>query len=376
MPGKRVLFKRGSFQVTVEKSASQAITKLVSETTWGTPGKTRWKQMRTAFFLPKTINPNWVTLEHDNKPLGTVALLHRRVDFPLGTANSYCVRYLAFPESRQTPPPSVKRSNPKEQKSLLSRSPIRRALAELFEAPEQLNTESSEPEKAVFYAFVEMENERSKEFCKTFGFEPIRNFNTLPFSRMFPQKSPDVSKVTEDEKPLVLNHLKSQYKGFSLFFTDHSFHIGDYYVLKKDGEIIAGVQAIAEHWQICHLPGFSGKLTRKLLPRIPFLSKLFNPDAFHLALFEGIFVRPGHEADLFKLFESVLADMGMNTAFIWMDSDNELYSMIRKSGKLGLLYKISGDSPAQVIARFQGFSAKEIKAFHESPSYLSAFDMA
>jgi hypothetical protein len=183
-------------------------------------------------------------------------------------------------------------------------------------------------------------------------------------------------KIAEEEKAVMLGRLMDQYKETNFFFTSHVFHIGDYYVFEKENEIVAGLQAISDHWVVQNLPGVSGKLIMALLPSMPLLSRLFNPRDFKLALFEGIFVKPGHEADLFRLMESVLADMGLHTAFIPADSESPLFEIVHQPHKLGLLNRLVSETPVQLIARFQGFSEAEVAAFREQPAYISAFDMA
>ncbi len=370
----RILFKRGNFRFKLTAKASKDITDIVSKTVWGSIGKTQWRMMNTPKFIPYINNPNWLSLYHGEKLLFTMVLSNRKVSSTNGFVNSYFIRYLTFNEKFRKD--SNKKNDVTNKSGNLDRSLVRKCVNEVINSPENKNSKSKKSNQTIVYALVELNNVGSFELCKNFGLETIRNCRTIPFSRFFPKKDPAVSKLEEKDKSQIINLLHQYYKRYNLFFTNNIFRIGSYYVLKKDNDIIAGLQIIPNHWKVDYLPGISGAFILKILSKIPLLSRIVNPKEFRFAHFDGIYVKKGHEADLICLMESVLADFGLYTALICLDHQSTLCHWLRNSGKLGLLNKFKGDSLVQLVARFDNFSEEEIEQFINRPVYLSAFDMA
>jgi hypothetical protein len=86
------------------------------------------------------------------------------------------------------------------------------------------------------YAFVESMNERSKNLIHQVGYEYIRSFLTVAFSRFNPKSDPRVSKITTpEEKEKVKELLLDYYRDHSLFSTDHVFHGDIYFFSGKAG---------------------------------------------------------------------------------------------------------------------------------------------
>src|SRR5665811_1366715 len=100
-----------------------------------------------------------------------------------------------------------------------------------------------EGDKHIMYAFLESMNERSKNLVHQAGYEYIRSFLTVAFSRFSPKPDTRVVKLREEEKADMESLLLEYYRDYSFFSSKYSFYDDKYYVLKEGDEIIAGVCA-------------------------------------------------------------------------------------------------------------------------------------
>lgn len=215
--------------------------------------------------------------------------------------------------------------------------------------------------KNVVYAYVDLTNMRSRAVCELFQFKEVGQFSTLIFSRIFPKAS---NRIHEVELSEVKSTLNAYYKEYSLFTTDNmTYKCSKYFVIKHKGELIAGLAATKERWQILSIPGFLGKLLMKV--KLPLLSRLFNSDYRFLAV-EGIFVKEGCERVLVELMEGVLKLTGHNVAMMWADVNSPLYTLL-KSLPMGVLSRLKSEVKASVIAKNNIAHLKNI--------YISGFDL-
>ncbi|HSY61641.1 MAG TPA: hypothetical protein VK796_07175, partial [Cytophaga sp.] len=156
---------------------------------------------------------------------------------------------------------------------------------------------------------------------------------------------------------------------------DHAFLENNYYVLKKDNEIIAGIRTNTAHWMVRSLQGFSGMLIVKLFPYLPVLSRLFNPQKFRFAAFDGIYSKAGYEKELFVLMESVCASLKVTTGIMWLDSESSLNDRLKGSGNWGIMEKLKENIPAYVVAAFKNIPQDEQEKASKFPVYISAVDI-
>ncbi|ELR69715.1 hypothetical protein C900_04692 [Fulvivirga imtechensis AK7] len=213
------------------------------------------------------------------------------------------------------------------------------------------------------YAYVDLNNLRSRAICDLFNFQEAGQFSTIIFSRIFPKAANNISKIDFMEvKELLCDH----YRDYNLFTIDNiKYEHADYYVLKRDGRILAGIAATKERWKILNIPSALGKVLLKV--KIPFLRRLFNTDYRFLAI-EGIYARQGCENELSNLLEGVLQVTGHNIAMMWADIKSPLYRTL-KSLPLGILSKFKSEVKASVIVRNYE-AGKPLKNI-----YISGFDL-
>ena len=137
--------------------------------------------------------------------------------------------------------------------------------------------------------------------------------------------------------------LKEQYKNYSFINFEPLFLHDDYFVLKKENEVVAGIRANITQWKMRHLP--------------------------------GIYCKSGNEKDLFVLMESVCAELKLHTGMIWMDPESELYGRIKEAGNWGIMNRMKEKIPVNVVAAFRNIPEKEQLKFRQYPVYISAFDL-
>jgi hypothetical protein len=249
---------------------------------------------------------------------------------------------------------------------------------EVFSKPHLLEFKQvNESDKHIMYAFIESMNERSKNLVNQAGYEYIRSFLTVAFSRFSPRPDSRVTKITsEEEKEMMRSLLLGFYQNYSLFIPDNAFYGDKYYILKEGGEVIAGVCAIPSVYKIYDMPGIWGWIYMKVLPKAPYFKRLFHPEEFRHLVFDAIYCKRGMEDKLATLFESVCASEGYFTGLTWLDDRSELFDKLRSGVKMGALNRMLNAKPGLVYTRFLNFTEKEKEVFFDAPAYISGFDFS
>jgi len=112
-----------------------------------------------------------------------------------------------------------------------------------------------------------------------------------------------------------------------------------------------------------------------MLPYIPYLKRLINPETFNYSALEGLFVEDGYEWMLDSLLESVIAQQKHHVALIWFDSECPVLEIFQSHCKLGLMDKINSNGEADVIVRGEGITDLEWTYLENQPAYISCFDL-
>ncbi|MDH5381762.1 MAG: hypothetical protein OEW75_12960, partial [Cyclobacteriaceae bacterium] len=333
----------------------------LNNTVLGNEGGMRYKHVNTLEKINHLVNPYFISLFKGDRLLGTINLTQRAIT-PEGT-NSYYIRYFSFFESYKS-----KHTGKKKGKSS---SVIKQEIEKAF-----INGPDNRPEeKAIYYAYVEINNERSARVCREFNFEPQRLLNTSIFSRFYPKGSKNVFKINEQEKKEVINALDEFYTGYTMYQKQVLFKSGEYYVLKENGKIVAGVQATPTKWIINEIPGLSGKIILNIMPLLPILSKIFNPKNYNFLSYDYFFCKKGSEHKINELFEAVLYTTKHYSGIIWSDHDSDEHKLLKKYCSYGIMNKIKKDVPANIILRFNNYTESEKLIFKEKPAFVSSFDL-
>ncbi len=372
----RTVINFQGLEVRVSDHANEGIIDILNHAVQGSEGGLRFSLQnispRIAAYKDKI---RFVSLYRKNQITGTVGSCFRisgqgKLRFP----SSY-LRYLAFQSTYQSDLNWRKR---KETQIKPDRDDsFKQKTLEIFSKPHLLDLKDVfEGDKHIMYAFVESMNERSKNLVHQAGYEYIRSFLTVAFSRFSPKPDSRVVKLLEEEKEKMNSLLLDYYKDYSFFTNEFSFFGNRYYVLKEGDEIIAGVSAIPSVYKVYDIPGIWGWVMMKVLPRMPYFRRLFRPGEFRYLVFDAIYCRHGREKQLGALFESVCAVEGFNTGLTWLDDRSYLFDKVQTVVKMGAINRMLNAKPGLVYAKFINLTSEEKDAFFESPAYISGFDFS
>jgi len=362
--------------VIVSDHANGGILDILNHAVQGSEGGMRFSlQNISARIADYEDQIRFVSLYKKNKIKGTVGACFRISGQGLLNYPSTYIRYLAFQSTYQSDVNWRKREKAviKPEKDYT----FKQKTLEIFSKPYLLDLpDVFEENKHIMYAFLESMNERSKNLVNQAGFEYIRSFLTIAFSRFFPKQDDRVARLAENEKKHMEDLLLDFYKSYSFFTTAYSFHGNKYYVLKEKDEIIAGVCAIPTSYKVYDIPGIWGWVMTKVLPGVPYFRKLFRPGEFHYLVFDAIYYKKGREAVLSDLFESVCAAEGFNTGLTWLDDRSCIYDEIRAGVKWGALNRMLNAKPGLVYIKFINMTQEEKDHFYDAPAYISGFDFS
>ena len=372
---KNIISFRG-LEVRVSDHANEGILEILNNAVLGSEGGLRY-QLRNISSRIEAYKEQirFISLYKMNRITGTIGACYRIT----GSGNlrypSTYIRYLAFQKQYQADI-GFKRRKRQVIKPEKDDSFKEKALS-IFSRPHLLDfKEYSDNDRHIMYAFVESMNERSKNLISQAGYEYIRSFLTVAFSRFSPRTDERVSKIKSSEKKKMESLLLEYYKNYSLFSTEYVFYGDKYYVLKEGDEIIAGVSVIPSSYKIYEIPGIWGWVIMKILPKAPYFKKLFHPEEFRHLVFDAIYCRKGYENCLADLFESVCAAEGYNTGLTWLDDRCELFDSLRSGVKMGALNRMLNAKPGLVYARFINLTDKDKEYFYDAPAYISGFDFS
>lgn len=362
--------------IKISDYANEDVLYLLNNTILGSEGGMRYSlqniNARIAEYGDKI---RFISLYLKGQLAGTIGACYRSTGQDRLQVNSSYLRYLAFQPLYQSElsAASGKRELLREEKE----DSFRYRVLELFGKPHMLGfTEEPDNRKHILYAFIESMNERSKNLVHQAGYEYVRSFLTVAFSRFSPEVQKGVELLQENEIPLMTQLLNEYYSGYSLFTTEYAFVNRKYYVLREKGEIIAGAAAIPSAYKIFNIPGVWGWVITKVLPEMPLYKRIFKPEMFRFLIFDAIFCKKGRERKLANLFESMCASEGFNTGLTWLDDRSRLYEELRTGVNMGALNRMLNAKPGLVYIRFVNFKEEEKDVFFDSPAYISGFDFS
>lgn len=374
----RQIFTYEGLEVRISDFANEGIIDILSRAVQGSEGGLRFQlqnvHSRIAAYKDQI---RFISLFKKNQITGTVGSCYRITGQGNLRYPSTYIRYLAFQTAYQS---DIKWKHKIKEliKTDESNISFKQKTLEIFSKPHFMGFENvNESDKHIMYALVESMNERSKNLVHQAGYEYIRSFLTVAFSRFSPKPDKRVSKIISgDERKKMESLLNDYYRNHSFFNTDYSFYGDKYYVLKDGDEIIAGVNALPSVYKIYDMPGVWGWVMMKVLPRTPYYKRLFLPHEFRHIIFDSLYCKKGYEEILPDLFESVCATEGYHTGLIWLDDRSELYDKIRTIPQMGVLNRMLNAKPGLVYVRFLNMTDEEKEYFYDAPAYISGFDFS
>jgi hypothetical protein len=362
--------------VKVTDHANDGILDILNHAVLGSEGGLRFQLQNIAQKIPAYGDKiRFISLYKNNKITGTIGACFRISGQGALRYPSTYIRYLAFQSTYQSD--LVRRRKRKALIKTESDYSFKQKTLEIFSHPHLLDLPGIfEQDKHIMYAFVESMNERSKNLVHQAGYEYIRSFLTVAFSRFSPKPDKRVSRLTEKEMPAMKELLRDFYRDYSFYTDDYAFYSDRYYVLKEGDEIIAGVCAIPSAYKVYDVPGVWGWIMMEVLPRVPYYRRLFRPGEFRYLVFDAIYYKKGREDALAPLFESACTEEGFNTGLAWLDDRSMLFDRIRTQVNMGALNRILNAKPGLVYARFINLTDEEKNRFYDAPAYVSGFDFS
>lgn len=322
-----------------------------NNTNWGSAG-TVYERKNSNELIQLLKDPYLYAIEQNNVIVGTAVFCHTQPLVATQPYNCYIIRYFAAGAAIQ------------------GKKIIKHFAGKVMEAVGE-----GETEKTIYVGCVEKGNIRSYKVVENAGYEKLGLLQVQAFSRFFPKAQANMEQISEKEKRHeVLKLLQQHYKDHALVHTDYLFLKNNYFVIRENGEIVAGCQYHRVHWAINQMPGIMGKIIMNVLPRLPLISKLFNPKRFEFLAFEGLYVKPGYEKTLLRLFEGLLHREKLNSSLFWMAENCPYRKSLIAYDKLGLLNSFVKDSGVYIMTSYKHLDEQEIVTLRSKPLYASAFD--
>src|ERR1035437_9705242 len=196
----RKVFDYKELEVRVSDYANQGILDILNHAIQGSEGGLRFSLQNIAPRIAAYRDQiRFVSIYKKNQVTGTVGSCFRiagqgKLKYPA----SY-LRYLAFQTTYQSD------LNWRERRKALKKPDkddiFKKQTLEIFSKPYLLDLKGvREEDKHIMYAFIESKNERSKNLVSQAGYEYIRSFLTVAFSRFSPKPDHRVVKLRNEEK--------------------------------------------------------------------------------------------------------------------------------------------------------------------------------
>lgn len=321
-------------------------------TNWGSAGMV-YERKNSSELIRQLKDPYLFAVQQEEEIVGTAVFCHSNPLVQLTPVNTYFIRYFAASDA------------------IRGKKIIKHAAGKVMEAVRE-----GETQKTIYVGCVEKGNARSFHIVTGAGYEVLGTLCVLAFSRFFPKPQNGLEQInTQAGRTEVIQLLTQFYKKHVLVHFDYLFLRDNYFVIRnKQNEIIAGCQFHRAHWAINHMPGLIGKIIMGVLPNIPGINRIFNPNRFEFLALEGLYVKPGYEKILHQLIEGLLYKEKLNSALIWVGEDCPVQKSLLSYGRLGLLQQFVKKSGVYIMTSYRNMSAKDIQQVKAGPLYGSAFD--
>lgn len=346
----------------------------IGTTYLGTPGGLQYHHTTGIEKLKNIRNCHFVFLRRSGKMLGSIGYVLRETRAGEMKVKSWLVRYFSVKAPLRTDKRSKReiRRRPVKDRSVS----LLKDITHIFHNnPERLiDPDVQEVQRAVIYSLVEKNNERSKNFAAIGGYGKTGDVESFMFSRLRQRKGIAVERLDQEAIPEMKKLLEEFYSGHAFYFDEYLFINNNYYVLRENGEIVAGLQANEEMWEIKTVGSPFLDSVVKGLTKIPFVGKRFRYEAMRFLGIEGIYFREGHEKSLYRLLEGVLTLRDQYLALLIMDVRSPEYRAFSMNKKRGPVNTFLGSFKAEIYCKFFSFSEEDKKEVSERPAYISIYD--
>jgi hypothetical protein len=374
MSSSRTLLTYHDLTVEVETTPGEELMKHMHQTVLGQPGGVRYQHTDLEERMNSGEENYFMYLRKSGKMLGSVGFCSKPSETVGFKHDSWLIRYFSIKAPLRSVP--QKRKTREELKDENKRTTVLgRFIQPIFADPSLLRKGVNQKDQpAIIFATIDRTNLRSMNFSAQMGLETVRKMAAFSFSRMTPRRSDRIESVKENERMVILDQIREFYKDYTLFYPDAIFKNDDYYIIREEGRMVAGLQIYPVVWKIVDLGNRLTNLTVQIITRLPWLKKRFNGDKLRFLAFDAVYCEPGYEYLLYELMEGVLERSGHYVASLMMDTESDLYRLFKDPGKLGFLNKIFGTSIAEIRVRFIHMPDAIRQQFYDRPTYISTYD--
>ncbi len=338
----------------------------------GTPGGLQYHQTTAVDKLKRIDNCYFLFLRRAGVMLGSIGYVLREAHTGDRTHKTWLIRYFSMKAPMRTKKKGKVKKRPIENRGFSLLKDITHIFHENLERLRDFDMK--ETPQAVCTGLVEKGNDRSRNFAEIGGYKKIGSVDTFMFSRLRARKNIKVEQLPENEQAEMRKVLREFYKDHALYHDDYIFFNNDYYVLRENGEIIAGLQANREKWEIQTIGNKFLDMLFNFVSKFPIVKKRISYEEMRFLGIEGMYYKPGREASLYKLLEGVLTLKEYYLALLVMDVRSPEHKLFMTRKKLGPINAVVGTFEADLYARFYSFPEEEEREIIDRPVYFSIYD--
>ncbi len=340
-----------SNRFTIRTEATKSLIELLNRTTIGTNGAC-YKHLDTEIRIKDADNPLFVSLERDEKVQGNITFCKR--------GQRWYVRYFAFSNQKQ--------ASKNVNRGQISNSVLKAQMADFFD--EVLDGKHGEAPEA-FYAYIDVNNERSKWMSEQFGFRTEAQVMTQTFSRTKFKSNTQVVELTNQvEIDFCLEKVEKKH---SYFVKQHAKKEPFYVIKDESGEIIAFAKVTRANWIIKRLPGLLGGFFTKLLPFTPGIRKIIKPKDHRFLVPESVWVKDNSPQVLNALFEGILSIEKRNMLLWWVDRREPLWRESRNYVNWGIVHKMTPQTIVDVVVLRK--NPLKLDELRQRPIFVAGWDL-
>ena len=342
-----IIFQNDEVKIVLEESPDNDAIELLQKSIYGTNGP-KYIHTGQEIKVPNLKNPLFFRLIKDYQTIGYYCLCKRNFTQNGQQIVGYYGRYLAVDKNYQG----------KQFGKLLKK------IAVDF-------VEKNDKKPFVLYSYIEENNIKSLKISEQEGFYSLATLSTTLFTRISPKSNPCLERLKEEEKDGLIKLLEKKFEGYIFRNFENINYQNNYFVIKNNGEIVAGLQANPVRWKIVEMEGFGGAILMNLLPHLPVMKKIFNPNAYDFLAIEGVYLKEGFEHKLYPLIEGVLNHFLVYSALFQLDTNDSLNKIFAEKANLGILNAMKKDFKTHVMVKSKGI--EKLKNEGEIV-YVSSFD--
>ena len=224
------------------------------------------------------------------------------------------------------------------------------------------------------FAYVEATTEFSLRLSDRIGHALEAEIPLLLFSRLWPRKSAGAQNLPCDEVDKMIGRLKGLYHDHELADFERSLNADEYFVLWKEGKIVAGLQAEEIQWSIVEMSGIIGWLLVRAFTKIPYIKRFIDFTDLRIVRLGNIYVQPGDEKELARLMEEVLARHMSKVGLIMFDGRSPVLKRIKSFVRLGLLSNALKGS-VKICIDIAGMDDEKLERLSSQPLLVSPADV-